>query len=144
MYMRWLGLDLGERRIGLALSDPLELTAQALSVWQRKGSLQQDLKYLHKVIQEYEVSGLVLGLPKNMNGSEGPMAEKARDFGAALEEICGIPIEYWDERLSTSSALRVLIEADLSRRKRKGKVDQVAAAIILQNFLDFKKGIKIN
>jgi putative pre-16S rRNA nuclease len=142
--MRWLGLDLGERRIGLALSDPLELTAQALSVWQRKGSLQQDLKYLYKVIQDYEVGGLVLGLPKNMNGSEGPMANKIRDFGAALEELCSISIEYWDERLSTASAQRVLIEADLSRKKRKGKIDQVAAAIILQNFLDFKKGIKIN
>jgi putative Holliday junction resolvase len=142
--MRWLGLDLGERRIGIALSDPLELTAQALTVWQRKGSLQQDLKYLNKMIQEYEVGGLVLGLPKNMNGTEGPMAVKARDFGTALENLCGISIEYWDERLSTTSAQRVLIEADLSRRKRKGKIDQVAAAIILQNFLDSKKGIKIN
>lgn len=141
--MRWLGLDLGERRIGLALSDPLELTAQALSVWQRKGSLQQDLKYLQKVIQEYEVEGLVLGLPKNMNGTEGPMADKVRNFGAALEKLCGISIEFWDERLSTVSAQRVLIEADLSRKKRKGKIDQVAAAIILQNFLDFKKGIKM-
>jgi putative Holliday junction resolvase len=142
--MRWLGLDLGERRIGLALSDPLELTAQSLAVWQRKGSLQQDLKYMQKVIQEYEVRGLVLGLPKNMNGTEGPMAVKVRDFGAALEKLCDLSIEYWDERLSTVSAQRVLIEADLSRKQRKGKIDQVAATIILQNFLDFKKGIKIN
>jgi putative Holliday junction resolvase len=141
--MRWLGLDLGECRIGLALSDPLELTAQALTVWQRKGSLKQDLEYLLKVIQEYEVGGLVLGLPKNMNGSEGFMADKVRDFGAVLEKLSGIKIEFWDERLSTSSAQKVLIEADLSRKQRKGKIDQVAAAIILQNFLDFKQGIKI-
>jgi putative holliday junction resolvase len=141
--MRWLGLDLGERRIGLALSDPLELTAQAFSVWERKGPLQQDLTYLKKVIQEYEVGAVVIGLPKNMNGSEGLMAEKSRNFGAALEKLCDISIEYWDERLSTTSAQRLLIEADLSRKQRKGKIDKVAAAIILQNFLDFKKGIKI-
>jgi RNAse H-fold protein YqgF len=142
--MRWLGLDLGERRIGFALSDPLELTAQSLTVWQRKGSLQQDLKYILTIIQEYEVEGLVLGLPKNMNGTEGFMADKVRNFGAALEKLCGMKIEYWDERLSTASAQKVLIEADLSRKKRKGKIDQVAAAIILQNFLDRKKGIRID
>jgi putative Holliday junction resolvase len=142
--MRWLGLDLGERRIGIALSDPLELTAQALTVWHRNGSFQQDLKHLQQVIVEYEVDSLVIGLPKNMNGTEGPMADKARSFGAALQNLCKIPIEYWDERLSTTSAQRVLIEADLSRKRRKEKVDQVAAAIILQNFLDFKNGIKMN
>ncbi|HBF35788.1 MAG TPA: Holliday junction resolvase RuvX [Firmicutes bacterium] len=142
--MRWLGLDLGERRIGLALSDPMELTAQPFSVWQRKGSLKQDLNYLSQVIQDYEVTGVVLGLPRNMNGSEGIMADKARDFGTALTNRCGISIEYWDERLSTVSAQRVLIEADMSRRERKGKIDQVAAGIILQNFLDFKNGIKMS
>ncbi len=141
--MRWLGLDLGERRIGLAISDPLELTAQPFTVWHRKGSLKQDLNYLQQVIQDYEIDGVVLGLPKHMNGTEGIMADKARNFGLALNKLSGIPIEYWDERLSTASAQRLLIEADLSRKQRKGKVDQVAATIILQNFLDFKKGIKM-
>ena len=137
--MRWLGIDFGERRIGLALSDSLEITAQIFAVRYRKGSLEQDLKYLQQVIQENEVKGLVLGLPKNMNGSEGPMAEKVRSFGNKLENLCGIKIIYWDERLSTYAANRMLIAADLSRRERKEKIDQVAAAIILQNFLDSPK-----
>ncbi|MGE5582803.1 MAG: Holliday junction resolvase RuvX [Bacillota bacterium] len=136
---RWLGLDLGERRIGLALSDPLEITAQTLTVWQRKGSLKEDLKFLLEIIEEYEVTGLVLGLPRNMNGTEGPMAEKARFFGAELERLAGIKVIYWDERLSTSSAQRALLEGDVSRRKRRQKIDKIAAAIILQNFLDSQK-----
>ncbi len=137
--MRWLGIDLGERRIGLALSDPLEITAQSFGVWQRNGSLKQDINYIQQLIQEKEVDGLVMGLPKNMNGSEGPMAEKVRSFGQELAEMTGLNIIYWDERLSTCSAEQVLLEADMSRRKRKQKIDQVAAAIILQNFLDSQK-----
>lgn len=132
-------MDLGERRIGLALSDPLEITAQTLTVWQRKGSLKEDLKFLLEIIEEYEVTGLVLGLPRNMNGTEGPMAEKARFFGAELERLAGIKVIYWDERLSTSSAQRALLEGDVSRRKRRQKIDKIAAAIILQNFLDSQK-----
>lgn len=140
--MRWMGLDLGDRRIGIALSDPLELTAQAFMVLERKMSPIRDLEFIEQLIREKEVGGIVLGLPKNMNGTEGPMAEKARLFGQDLEERCDIRVIFWDERLSTASAQRVLIEADLSRRKRKGKVDQVAAAIILQNYLDSQKSMK--
>ena len=137
--MRLLGLDLGERRIGIAISDPLGITAQAHSVLQRQGSLKEDLLELQRIIREKEVTQIVLGFPKNMNGTEGPMAEKTKLFGAKLEQVTGIKVVYWDERLSTASAQRMLIEADLSRRKRKMKVDQVAAAIILQNFMDFQK-----
>lgn len=137
--MRWLGLDVGDRRIGIAISDPLELTAQGHSVRHRGNSPAQDLEFIHQVIIEKEVEGVVIGLPINMNGTEGPMAEKVRLFGTKLQQLSGLEPIYWDERLSTSSALRVLIEADLSRQKRKGKVDQVAAVIILQNYLDYRR-----
>lgn len=134
--MRWLGIDLGDRRIGVALSDPFEITAQAHTVRQRGNSLAADLDFFQELIKKQEVDGIVLGLPRNMNGSEGPMAAKVRLFGDKLTERTGIPVQYWDERLSTASAERILIEADLSRQKRRQKIDQVAAAIILQNFLD--------
>ena len=140
--MRWMGIDLGERRIGLALSDPLEITAQAYTVLPNQGSTNENLACLKRELEKNEVTGLVLGLPRNMDGSEGPMAVKAREFGRRLEKLTGVKVVYWDERLSTVAAQRVLIEADLSRRKRKTKVDQVAAAIILQNFLDSQKRIK--
>jgi putative Holliday junction resolvase len=135
--MRWLGLDFGERRIGVAVSDPLGITAQGVSVIERVGSVKKDLELIQKLIHTYEVDGIVLGLPKNMNGTEGPAAEKVREFGRLLEEKSLLKVVYWDERLSTSSAHRVMIDADLSRRKRKANVDRVAAVIILQNFLDF-------
>lgn len=134
--MRWLGIDLGERRIGLAVSDPLEITAQSHSVRHRDGNLAADLDYLGKIIRELEIEGVVLGLPRNMNGSEGPMAEKVRIFGKRLAEKIEVPVVFWDERLSTRSAERILLEADLSRQKRKQKIDQLAASIILQNFLE--------
>ncbi len=137
--MRWLGIDLGERRIGLALSDPLEITAQSHSVYERRNSLKQDLAFLQDFIIKQEVEGVVLGLPKNMNGTEGPMAEKVRAFGRELVEKVKLPLVFWDERLSTTSAGKVLLEADLSRKKRKQKIDQLAAAIILQNYLDSHK-----
>lgn len=133
--MRWIGLDVGERRIGVALSDPLEITAQGHSVLKRVG-LRKDLEELQKIIIDNEVTGLVLGLPVNMNGSHGPMTEKIRHFATALEKVSGLTPVFWDERLSTMAAQRVLIEADMSRSRRRETVDQVAATIILQNFLD--------
>ena len=140
--MRWMGIDLGERRIGLALSDPLQITAQAYKVLQDQGSLNKNLASLKEEIERNEVTGVVMGLPRNMDGSEGPMAEKVRGFGQRLEKFTSVKVNYWDERLSTVAAQRVLLEADLSRRKRRAKIDQVAAAIILQNFLDSQPGIK--
>lgn len=133
--VRWMGLDIGERRIGVALSDPLEITAQAHIVRQRE-SFSKDINFFVNLIKEFDVSGVVLGLPVNMNGTRGPMAEKVLRFGEALEEASGIKMVYWDERLTTASAERLLIEADLRREHRRQKVDKVAAAIILQNFLD--------
>lgn len=133
--MRWMGLDVGMRRIGIAFSDPLELTAQGHSVLERIG-LAKDLAALQRLIVDYHVEGVVVGLPINMNGTEGPMAEQVRQFAAALEKLTGLSPLFWDERLSTVAAQRVLIAADVSRRKRKQTVDQMAAAIILQNFLN--------
>lgn len=131
-------MDVGQRRIGIALSDPLGLFAQGYSVLERSQSLNRDLEYLSGVIARETVEGIVIGLPKNMNGTEGPMAEKVRDFGRRLEEKTGLPVIFWDERLTTLAAERTLLEADLSRKKRKQKIDQVAAVFILQNYLDYR------
>jgi putative Holliday junction resolvase len=139
--MRWLGLDLGERRIGIAISDILEFTAQGRPNRERS-TLKADLDFFKNLIVANEVTGVVIGLPVNMNGSEGPAAEKARYFGAQLQKVSLVPVVFWDERLSTSSAQRVLIEADLTRKKRRAKVDQLAAVIILQNYLDYRLRIK--
>lgn len=135
--MRQLGLDFGERRIGVAVSDPLGITAQGVSVVERSGSVKKDLELILSIIHTYEVDGIVMGLPKNMNGTEGPAAEKVRAFGRLLEEKTSLKVSYWDERLSTSSAQRVMLDADISRRKRKANVDRLAAVIILQNYLDY-------
>lgn len=137
--MRWMGLDVGQRRIGIALSDPLEFFAQGYSVLERGASLRHDLETLNEIVIKETVEGIVVGLPKNMNGTEGVMAEKIRVFGEKLEKKSALPLIFWDERLSTVSAERVLLEADLSRKKRKQKIDQVAAVFILQNYLDFRK-----
>lgn len=138
-FMRWMGLDVGQRRIGIALSDPLEFFAQGHSVLERHNTLARDLEILTEIIGAEMVEGIVIGLPKNLNGTEGIMAEKIREFGGKLEQKSGLPIVFWDERLSTVAAERVLLEADLSRKKRKQKIDQVAAVLILQNYLDFRK-----
>ena len=134
--MRVLGLDVGERRIGVAVCDELGLTAQGIGVIKRNG-LNQDIKSIEDLIKQYNVSKIVLGIPKNMNGTEGPAAEKVRAFGRLLEEKTALKVSYWDERLSTSSAQRVMLDADISRRKRKANVDRLAAVIILQNYLDY-------
>lgn len=139
--MRWMGLDVGQRRIGVALSDPLELFAQGYSVLERQNSPDRDLEALIEIIGREKVEGIVVGLPKNLNGTEGVMAERIREFGEKLEQATGLPLVFWDERLSTVAAERVLLEADLSRKKRKQKIDQVAAVLILQNYLDYRKRI---
>lgn len=132
-------MDVGQRRIGIALSDPLEFFAQGHSVLERHNTLARDLEILIGIIGAEMVEGIVIGLPKNLNGTEGIMAQKIREFGGKLEEKAGLPVVFWDERLSTVAAERVLLEADLSRKKRKQKIDQVAAVLILQNYLDFRK-----
>lgn len=133
--MRLMGLDVGNKTIGVALSDPLGWTAQGLEVIRRKG-LERDLQRLAEIIQEYEVHKAVIGLPKNMNGSIGPQAEAVQEFVKEFQAKLLIPVEMWDERLTTVAAQRTLIEADVSRQKRKQVIDKMAAVMILQGFLD--------
>ena len=133
--MRILGLDIGQKTIGLAISDPLGLTAQGLTTIRRKNK-QSDIEELKKVCKEYEVETLVIGLPKNMNNSIGFAGEKIQEFAELIKEEIGLKIEFWDERLTTVAAHRAMLEADLSRGKRKKIVDKVAATYILQGYLD--------
>lgn len=132
-------MDVGQRRIGIAVSDPMELFAQGYSVLERGPSPRRDFEAIREIIAKNQVEGIVVGLPRNMDGTEGAMAEKIRIFGGQLQEQTGLPLVFWDERLSTVAAERVLLEADLSRAKRKQKIDQVAAVFILQNYLDYRK-----
>lgn len=136
--MRIVGLDLGSKTIGVAVSDEMGWTAQPVTVIRRQ-SVVKDVAEVGRLAGEYETDRVVMGLPINMNGTPGPMAEKARDFGGRLEQA-GLKVDYWDERLSTASAERVLIEADVSRAKRKKVIDKVAAAVILQAYLDRQSG----
>ncbi len=136
-FKRILGLDLGEKTIGVAVSDPLGLTAQALKTI-RRGKIERDLKELSELIEELNVSEIVIGLPMNMNHTEGPMAEKAREFGKLLEETFQLPIVFQDERLSSVSAEQVLIEGNIRRENRKYYIDKIAASLILQTYLDLK------
>ena len=136
--MRYLGLDVGTRTIGIAASDALGMIANGVETIHRT-SLERDFARLGELIKEYEASVLVVGYPKNMNGSIG---ERAQNCAALAEQIKakfpGVEVVLWDERLTTVAAHRVLIEADMSRNKRKKVVDTVAAVLILQNYLDFK------
>ena len=133
--MRLMGLDVGNKTIGVALSDPLGWTAQGLEVIRRSG-IKRDLERLREIIKEYEVEKAVIGIPKNMNGTLGPQAETVLGFIEIFREAIGIPVETLDERLSTVAAERMLIEADVSRAKRKKVIDKMAAVIILQGYLD--------
>ncbi|MFW5999337.1 MAG: Holliday junction resolvase RuvX [Halanaerobiaceae bacterium] len=135
--MRILALDYGSKRIGVAVSDALGLTAQGKGVITRK-DLREDLKKIEEYIDEYNVEKIIVGMPRNMDGSYGPRAEKTRQFITFLRRRLTLPVETWDERLSSAEAERVLISGDVSRAKRKKVIDQVAAAIILQGYLDSK------
>lgn len=133
--MRIMALDVGSKRIGVALSDPLRITAQGLQTFQRT-TLEEDIKGLWKLIDEHEVSQLVVGLPKNMDGSIGFKAEEVQQFVSDLTAEREIEVIWIDERLTTVSAERVLLEADVSRAKRKKVIDKMAAVVILQSYLD--------
>lgn len=134
--MRIMGLDVGDKTIGIAISDALGITAQGLEVLRRTGNLNQDLQTLKQITRKQEVTKVVVGLPRNMNGTLGPQGEKVLDFARKLEEALQLPVETWDERLSTVEAERLLISADISRGKRRKIIDKMAAAIILQGYLD--------
>lgn len=137
--MRTMGLDVGTKTVGVAVSDALGLTGQAV-VTVRRTNLKADLAELERLAREHEVTRVVIGLPLNMDGTEGPRAEASRAFGRRVEERLGLPVEFWDERLTTVAAHRTLLEADLSRQKRKQVVDRLAAAFILQGWLDARRG----
>lgn len=133
--MRILGLDVGERTIGIAISDPLGYTAQGLTTIRRK-NLKIDIAELKKICDEYSVESILMGFPKNMNGTIGPSGEKAIELSKILEEELQMPVKLWDERLTTVAAHKAMLEADLSRAKRKKIVDKIAAMYILQGYLD--------
>ena len=135
---RILGLDMGAKRIGLAVSDPLGITAQGLEVWVRRDR-QADLDHLLKVGRDYAVQQIVVGLPRHMDGRLGEAAPEIMDFAGALGEALGAEVIFWDERLTTAAAERVLIQADVSRRRRRQVVDQLAAVLILQSYLDHRE-----
>ena len=133
---RVLALDVGDKTIGLALSDLLGMTAQGLETMRRK-SIKEDIKYLGEIIKTHDVGKIVIGLPKNMNGTEGERCEFVRSFAMKIDKaFADVGITFWDERLTTVAAEKLLIEADVSRRKRKKVIDKMAAVNILQGFLD--------
>lgn len=133
--MRIMALDVGSRTIGIACSDALLMTAQGIETI-RRTSLENDFNRLLELISEYEVHELVVGMPKNMNGTKGDRAEKTEEFVEKMKVVIDLPVTFWDERLSTVMAERQLIAADVSRKKRKGVIDKMAAVVILQGYLD--------
>lgn len=137
MVKHKIGLDVGDVRIGVAVSDLMGLTANPRETYARKkDDINADIAYFCEYAKREDADAFVLGLPKNMDGSEGPRAEVTRQFGDMLGAASGLPVIYQDERLTTVSAERVLLEADMRREKRKQVIDKVAAAIILQAYLD--------
>jgi len=136
--MRALGLDYGSRTIGIAVSDPMGLTAQGLTTWHRSKDTLDDLNEIKRLIQQYEVDRVILGLPKNLNGSLGPAAASVQDFAGLLTKELEIEVILWDERLTTVEAEKLLLSGDVSRRKRKKVIDKMAATIILQGYLDWQ------
>ena len=136
--MRVMGLDYGSKTVGVAISDPLGITAQGIETIERKeeNKLRKTLARIEELVKEYDVEKIVLGFPKNMNNTIGERAEKSLELKAALERRIGIPVIMWDERLTTVEAERTLIESNVRRENRKKYVDKIAAVFILQGYLD--------
>ena len=137
--MRILGLDYGSKTVGVAVSDPLGLTAQGVEIIRRKSEnkMRQTLARIEELIAQYQVEKIVLGLPKNMNNTLGDRAEKSLELKETLERRTGLAVVMWDERLTTVSANRVLMETGVRRENRKEHVDEIAAIFILQVYLDY-------
>jgi putative holliday junction resolvase len=133
--MRVMGLDLGSNTIGVAVSDELGITAQGIKTIRRR-SKEEDFRAISELIAQFEIEKVVVGLPKNMDGTFGKQAEKVFHWTKLFREKFHLPIVVWDERLSTVGASRILLEADLSREKRKKVIDKLAAVLILQGYLD--------
>lgn len=139
--MRIMGLDFGSKTCGVAVSDPLLITAQGVEIIRRDAAnkLRKTLARIEELIEEYEVEEIVLGYPKNMNDTEGERVELTKEFKEKLERRTGLEVVLWDERLTTVAADRLMMEAGVRRENRKDYVDQIAATFILQGYLDFKK-----
>jgi putative Holliday junction resolvase len=135
---RVMGLDVGSRRIGIAVSDPLGITAQGLETLQRKDK-RHDFQYLATLIRDYSVREIVVGLPLRMSGAEGTQAEKMQAFAEGLRKRFGLPVHLWDERLTSAEANRLLRETDLSIKKRGQAVDRMAAVLILQGWMEQRR-----
>ena len=138
--MRIMGLDFGSKTVGVAISDPLFLTAQGLEIVRRKapGKLRQTLARINELKEEYEVGKIVLGFPKNMNNTEGERCEKTLEFKEMLEKRTGLEVVLWDERLTTVEADRTMMQVGIRRENRKEYVDELAAIFILQGYLDYQ------
>jgi putative Holliday junction resolvase len=136
--MRMMGLDYGDKTIGVAVSDELGWTAQSVETI-RRTSRENDFERLRQLVREYNVNAIVVGLPKNMNNTIGPRGEICIAFANDVQETLQLPVHLWDERLTTASAQRTLLEADVSRKKRKAVIDKMAAALILQGYMDAKQ-----
>ena len=136
--MRLMGLDYGSKTVGVAVSDPLVLTAQGVdTVWRKQeNKLRQTMARIEELISEYQVERIVLGYPKNMNNTVGERAVKSLEFKEKLEKRTGLPVVMWDERLTTAEAERTLMETGVRRENRKQFLDQMAAVLILQGYLD--------
>lgn len=136
--MRIMGLDFGSKTVGVAISDELLLTAQGIEIIRRKdeNKLRQTLARIEELIVDYGVEEIVLGLPKNMNNTEGERVELTREFKDKLERRTALPVTFWDERLTTVAADKAMMEAGLNRQERKEHVDKIAACFILQGYLD--------
>lgn len=136
--MRIMGLDVGDKTIGVAVSDGLGLTAQGVDVI-RRSNAERDFARLSEMVEGFEIELIVVGLPINMDGSIGPRAEKCQHFAQETEKRIGIPVTLWDERLTTMAAEKTLLSADVSRRRRKQVIDKLAATLILQAYLDAQR-----
>ena len=132
---RILALDFGEKRIGIAVSDPLNIIAQSVGTIESKG-IKNDLKKVGELVKEYEAGKIIVGLPLNMDGTEGKSANRAMDFVKDLKKEIQVEVEMLDERLTTAQGERIFLEADISRKKRKENLDKIAAQLILQSYLD--------
>lgn len=135
---RIMGLDIGDKTIGVAVSDLMGLTAQGVTTIKRVGK-KKDIEAIKQIIAEKQVNKIVSGLPKNMNGTVGTQGEKVQKFCGLIKEETNLPIEFWDERLSTVAAERSLIEGNVRRENRKKVIDMLAAVIILQGYLDLQR-----
>ncbi len=136
--MRLMALDVGKKRIGIAVSDPLWITAQGLDTYLRK-SLDEDIEHYRQLIKTHEVGKLIIGLPKRLNGELGQAAEEIMTYANAIQDALGIDVVMFDERMTSAAANRILIDSDVKRKKRKQAVDRMAAMIILQDYMESHK-----